>query len=357
MRKNYIKSLNGLRVIATLAIFIHHYVHYILPSINYDLVNYAFGFITLFFLLSGFVMMYNYKNKIENNLFNYKTYIVKKLVKFYPLYIFTLVLSIVVKPLPELGLEFFKILFANLFLIQAFIPIVTYNYTFNFVSWFISALLFCYLLFPFVAKFLIHLNFKSIKMALILISLIFLVDLVITGRVNPAQDLNMVIYHSPITHFVEFLIGMLVFLIYDQRKYIYSLNKFTWTILELVALRSVFLYAYFIPLIKEQYKWSILFLPSMVLLLVIFSLERGYASKFFSLSIFQRFSAISYEFYMIHGLVILYFLKLIEGITLTPLALFTIIFLLTLTLSIILHYLILNIQKSLLYFHLKGAMD
>lgn len=79
-RKINIPELNTLRFIFMVMIFFHH-------------MNNATMFppggaiaVTFFFVLSGFVMTVGYRDKILQPGFSYKTYIIKRMTKFYPLH-------------------------------------------------------------------------------------------------------------------------------------------------------------------------------------------------------------------------------------------------------------------------------
>lgn len=101
--------------------------------------------VTFFFVLSGFVLFLGYSRKT----FDWRQYLVKRAVKILPMYYLAFLVSA--------GLLFFlgrlplSDFFLNLFCLQSWFP---YPLTVNFTSWFVSALMFCYCLFPLVLFFL-----------------------------------------------------------------------------------------------------------------------------------------------------------------------------------------------------------
>ncbi len=101
--------------------------------------------VTFFFVLSGFLLYLGYSQKP----FSWRQYIWKRLVKILPLYYLAFVISVGI-------LFFFSTLswydfFRNLFCVQSWQP---YPLTVNFTSWFVSALLFFYVIFPLILFFL-----------------------------------------------------------------------------------------------------------------------------------------------------------------------------------------------------------
>jgi len=101
--------------------------------------------VTFFFVLSGFVLFLGYHRKS----FGFGGYLMKRALKILPLYYLAFLIS--AGTLAFFGKMSPAVFFLNLFCLQAWLP---YPLTVNFTSWFVSALLFCYCLFPPVLSFL-----------------------------------------------------------------------------------------------------------------------------------------------------------------------------------------------------------
>jgi peptidoglycan/LPS O-acetylase OafA/YrhL len=162
-RRSDIPSLTGLRFVAAAAVVIHHYRQEITELVP------AFGFlepvtapgnlgVDLFFVLSGFILTYNYLHWFRRlELRPYLRFLGLRLARIYPVHIFTLCLltipviaiSALGEPLPHpesySAVEFLR----NVLLINGWTPITVYSW--NYVSWSISAEWFAYLLFPLLA--------------------------------------------------------------------------------------------------------------------------------------------------------------------------------------------------------------
>jgi peptidoglycan/LPS O-acetylase OafA/YrhL len=101
--------------------------------------------VTFFFVLSGFVLFFGYHHKP----FSFRQYLTKRAVKILPLYYLAFLVSAGV--LAYAGKLAASDFFLNLFCLHSWVP---YPLTVNFTSWFVSALIFCYCIFPLILFFL-----------------------------------------------------------------------------------------------------------------------------------------------------------------------------------------------------------
>ena len=100
MKKNETLCLNGLKGLGAFVIaFFWHYKHFPLhdgfPMFSIFTLLYKHGYlmVEIFFMLSGFGMMCGYSDKILKHKISFKSYILKRLKKFYPIFFFTLLLT------------------------------------------------------------------------------------------------------------------------------------------------------------------------------------------------------------------------------------------------------------------------
>ena len=106
MRRDQIPSLTGLKFIAAFSVAFSHAAQHILPPPTpswsimmhtaYDLAVSASGFgMPLFFVLSGFVIHYNYSARIQSgSLYEVLNFFIARFSRLYPLYLCALFLSI-----------------------------------------------------------------------------------------------------------------------------------------------------------------------------------------------------------------------------------------------------------------------
>ena len=133
-----VKSLQSIRFVFALMIFLHHTIA---PVSTLG----AFG-VSFFLILSGFVLMYGNKGRIENKEQKLKFFL-KRVKKIYPLHILCLILAVLISTLIGESLEWTH-LAPNAFLIHSWIPQSSYYFSGNSLSWYLSVMVFCYAMFP-----------------------------------------------------------------------------------------------------------------------------------------------------------------------------------------------------------------
>lgn len=145
----YFQSLEGLRFVASGVIVIYHYSFYFQRRF---LIEGSLA-VDLFFVLSGFVITFGYSSRI-NTPRQYLIFVKKRLARLYPLHALTLCVYVLLAASVSLGLlrvvgpskyKFSELIYnATLTHAWGFAS----GYSFNTVSWSISAELAAYLLFP-----------------------------------------------------------------------------------------------------------------------------------------------------------------------------------------------------------------
>lgn len=140
-----IDSLQALRGIAFLGIFLSH--------ANAP-VSWSNLSVSIFFVLSGFLLAYKYTPwNGKYRLFKRIGFSYQRIQKLYGLHIVTMILTLI--PLLLFKLENMVSLiaktFLNVFLLQTWIPIIGINVSLNGVAWFLSVMAFQYFCFPAIA--------------------------------------------------------------------------------------------------------------------------------------------------------------------------------------------------------------
>lgn len=305
-------QLQILRFIAFLLIFFWHIDFYKfswMPGINGALLSVSF-----FFVLSGFVTGYSGCDKnVEITFKSIAKYMWKKIVKLYPLYFFVMVVFIAKSSIPiefsfknNIALkESLKTLFKCLFMVQSWS--VDEYYAFNGVGWFLSNMMFFYLLNIPLLWIFNKINKKQIGQVVFsgLIVVVF-VSLIFYCYMTRNSDIVRFQYIYPIARLFEYLIGILFgFIICNINKKYYSLEKFKvyFTIIESIAL-FVWLCSVCMPV---KYLWaerSLQWVVPNILVIIVFAIGKGYISELFKVKILRYFGDISFECYILHVLVI-----------------------------------------------------
>ena len=163
--------------------------------------------VSFFFILSGFSLSMGYGKRIND--INIKTFLRKRLIKIYPMQLLTLayrVITFLLIPL-FLGEEVCKKvigLVLNLFLLQAWIPDGDLIFSYNTIAWFLSPIVFFYLVFPFLYKII-----DRVKLQYLLT--VLMVTYVLAALNVPRSMIQEILYVSPLFRMFDFCIGIASF--------------------------------------------------------------------------------------------------------------------------------------------------
>ncbi len=155
----HIEALTGLRFIAAATVLVEHF-HQIVPGVSSSRLAQGGAGVSLFFVLSGFVLTLNYGERFAERGADVRGYLVKRVARIVPLHLFALAITAVLvfvrnNPIPKEGLvPTMASLAANVVLIQAWIPAKVLD-LWNGPAWSISAELFFYLMFPLLIPFVV----------------------------------------------------------------------------------------------------------------------------------------------------------------------------------------------------------
>lgn len=144
------------RLMAALLIMVWHFLRYAPPgheAVSAGLYR-LMPLMEMFFMISGFLIMLRYCDVLRFERNGYMRFIIRRVARFYPLYLVTLLFFVVVALAVHFGIVrtdgperyAFGALLPNILLIQAWG--VTDTLTYNYVAWSMSAEWFCYLLLP-----------------------------------------------------------------------------------------------------------------------------------------------------------------------------------------------------------------
>jgi peptidoglycan/LPS O-acetylase OafA/YrhL len=165
-------GLTSLRFFAAFYVLLFHYTLVDPPGPNRtDLFVYGYSGVSFFFILSGFILSYNYKNTDFGDAKNINKFLLARFARIYPVYIFSLLiavpflLSAVAKHKTNEVFAIAGIIYAPLGL-HAWIPGAAC--TLNCPSWSISTEFFFYLIFPFVMPLVFFIPIRWVAISFIL---------------------------------------------------------------------------------------------------------------------------------------------------------------------------------------------
>ncbi|MDR0602498.1 MAG: acyltransferase [Treponema sp.] len=343
-----IKPLTSLRFVFAVVVFLCHY-----PGSAKAVFPEGFIGVEFFFILSGFMLSYNYKSKITEKKMPLRGFFLARIARIYPTHLATFLLSAMLlarSSLKDQGavvLPWLKAFF-NITLLQSFIPVSSYYLSFNIISWSISDEVFFYLLFPLLIRVFTKNGLKMKTAAGLLILIAYFTAI----RLVPGQYHHALFYISPFTRILDFIWGMGLFHIW---RYIKSAGiktgetfrgKCLSTIIEILPVCLLVIMVMQADKISLTYRLASCYWIPLALLVLCFTqlFGEGIIQKILSSRPFVFLGKTSFAFYMLHYMMLSLvpaaakrLLKLdLDGMR--PAVRFTIIFTAALTAGIICFY-------------------
>lgn len=299
-----INTLTSLRIFFALMVFGAHC--YVLDS-SFDAHIFKEGFVgvSFFFVLSGFIIAYNYQDKILKKNTGKRTFWIARIARIYPLHLLTLLVAACIGGYVQYidTVDWFKHFIASTFLLQPFFPYSDYFFSFNSPSWSLGCEQLFYFCFPLIIPFLS--DRKKIFITLVVCLLLMLAGMILT----PAEQIKAYWYVNPITRLPDFLIGVLLYQFYQSscnQKISYNMG----TLLEIGSIVLFFLFYLAAADIPKVYRYSCHYWLPISLLILIFALQKGSISRLLSNKYLIIGGEISYSFYLIHLFIILTYSKM-----------------------------------------------
>jgi peptidoglycan/LPS O-acetylase OafA/YrhL len=267
-----IKPLTSLRFFFALLVFLSHYT----IGENVIFPHGAIG-VEFFFILSGFIISYTYKQKITEKQIATRSFLIARFARVYPLHGLMLVLAVLLAlraairtdiPFPT-GQLFFQIP-----LLQSFIPVKSYYFSFNAVSWSISDELFFYVMFPFLISFFHNTKKRRLLMyafgaLLLYFTAVFFV---------PEAYHHAVFYINPFCRIIDFIIGMSLFNVSsfirshkDRFIWLWNGNQWFATIIELGVIGLMVFMVILSKKIPPVYTYASYYWIPMSLIILVFA--------------------------------------------------------------------------------------
>lgn len=202
-----IKSLTSLRGIFILFIFFHHCLD-LYPGGG----SMAVAF---FFILGGFSMTLGYKDKVIRSDFRFKQYLTRRCIKFYPFHWLCL-LAVLPLSLLSFRMSQIPVFFANAALLQAWVPIKSVYFSFNWASWYLADTMFFAIVFPIVFRWIVSAGAKGRALIAILIASLYALLVVLL----PKEQYHAILYISPYVRLTDFIFGIYLALLFGKLKHI-----------------------------------------------------------------------------------------------------------------------------------------
>lgn len=301
-----IKPLTSLRFFFAFFVFLSHLslIKTSDPFFNWFQRNIFFeGYlgVSFFFILSGFILSYNYQDKFIAKKIKSKSFFIARIARIYPLHILTLLVTL---PLTFINNNFeIETFIPNLLLVQSLIPFPNFYYSYNDPSWSISNEMFFYLIFPILCTFFVRKKIVLLFLLIVPILLIILISLI-------NSDLHKTIFYvNPITRTADFTLGIILYQLYKNEK----LKNFIQNNSNYFEISSIIIFAIFLALhnlVDRGYRFSVYYWLPMFMIILVFSYQKGVLSRLLSNPLFIILGEISFGFYMFHFIIIRYTIML-----------------------------------------------
>lgn len=307
-KRGVIRSLQGLRVLAFAGIFLSHAV---------DSPSGTWG-VSVFIMLSGFVMVYSYRDRWTDKPYSLKEallFSIRKIKPLYPLHLIMLAAAFipyylipVLKDFSTGGLlKIIAKLAITVPLIQTWFP-VGFE-AINTVAWYLSAMLFLYAVFPYIMAFL-RKKERSLKRLICIMALTYAVQTAAAFAFRFIPLLNNAhwsCYILPLFRLGDFFIGCCLgwcFLSVKQT----GLSKAGATALEALFFAAAVLGMIGYAGLKgaRWFTFTLIFVPSSAGIVWILAREKGLISDLLSTKAFQTVAAITPFAFLIHRQILHY---------------------------------------------------
>ena len=291
-----IASLQSWRFIFALMIFLHHF------PVNGEGLFRAGGScgVSFFLVLSGFVMMAGYGEKVLSPSFSFGNYLKRRIARIYPLHFLCFLVALVLA-YKSIDGNFLLKLLPNLLLLQSWIPIQDIYFSGNAVSWCLSDLLFFYAVFPVLIRRFFN---GTLKRSLLFFGTLLVVYFMVFPFV-PEEKSHALLYISPLFRLFDFILGILLYVVYrnmQSKKITTWLCNLSWRSKSLLEISAVLLLGAIIlcfPLIPEKVHFaSYYWIPMSILILTfsLFNVSGGGSFLFFNPKVVSLFRKHQFQY-------------------------------------------------------------
>lgn len=287
-----IETLQSLRFVFALTVMLAHFSYA-------GIEGHSTGVGPMFFMLmTGIVMSRSYGAKVLDGTFCFKHFLLRRLIKFYPLHLLCLIAVLVVRHKTMSGEDYLTVL-PNLLLVQSWIPVQDYYFSCNSVSWYLSDLILFLLLFPWLFNKIGRMGLGALLKTAAALMTVY----VIYVSLVQSDDLNYWLYIFPPVRLFDFIWGMMLWRCHQLYP---SFGRMRWpTFVEVLLFCGLVLTIITYPL-HERWHYALIHWVVMIPLVLIFMQGDSYGglvSRFLKTRAMVWLGALTLDTYLLHQLV------------------------------------------------------
>ncbi len=293
-----IDTLTSLRLIFALMVYLSHLCMIDEEAFSTHIFKEGYVGVSFFFILSGFIIAYNYTDRLTNETCSKKEFWVARIARIYPLHLLTLVIALftcgtfaATQPLS------WAHLLTSATLTNAYIPRSDFFFALNSPAWSLCCEQLFYLLFPFALPLV-----KSPRKLVTALSAAILI-VIIGSNITPENYIKGVWYTNPITRLPDFIVGILLWHAHNKIKE----KNISCTVASVIECASILLFVIFYSCAEEipkAYRYSFYYWLPITAIILSFSLQKGALSRVLKTKTLIIGGEISYGIYLTQLLVI-----------------------------------------------------
>lgn len=308
-KRPHLRALTSLRWFAALAVVLHH-LDYLNRNSAFETLYirwFAEGFagVSLFFILSGFVLAYNYSSQFSTlDRKVIASFLAARFSRIWPLHVLAFLLTLLLPWRPagsSLG-ERAMISAVNISLLHAWVPVDTYFFSVNSVSWSLSVEWFFYLSFPLLMCAMHRTGMVDRPRVVPMVVgawLLLFTNALLFGN-GPMG--RWAIYICPLPRLLEFMSGMVLGLAFVRRSHGGPQNErhLRATLLESAAVVGLIAAIVVAPMVPTAIRLGAYYMPIMTVIVLLVAREQGAISASIRSPLFVYLGEISFGLYLFH---------------------------------------------------------
>lgn len=307
-RRGSIAPLTGFRFVAAMMVFFSHYPIPGLGGTALRMNQAGYAGVTLFFVLSGFVLAYNYLDRFQTGITpaNLGEYFAARFARVYPLYLGFILIGWLIH-------GYGGVPWAHLLAVQTWSPDMDIAFALNGPAWSVGVEVFLYLMFPLLVPLLIRsgglASLRRVQVAAVLVSLAMLcaagyftwAGLNDLPFKDPASG-HRWLYRMPATRLGDFLLGILAAVYFMRFAGTDEANVRRWGHVTWLAAMALLVFLAARQNYRSAFGWDVAYaIPAILMILGLAINQKTAISGFLSSTALILLGEASYAFYLVHA--------------------------------------------------------